>query len=82
MTRWTRIFVGVVNPATGKKEMVQTKRLIVRAVSKDKQPTRAASDDEQPEIVRQHLCSLFVYGIMLSWKLTMRPIAQGIGHGH
>lgn len=47
-TRWTRIYVGVENPATGRKEMVQTKKLIVRAVSKDKKPA-STPDGENGE---------------------------------
>lgn len=53
--------MGVENPATGKKEMVQTKKLIVRAVSKEKKLAAApAGENGQPEAVRPPLYSFLV----------------------
>ncbi|SPO03006.1 related to DNA-directed RNA polymerase A (I) chain [Cephalotrichum gorgonifer] len=49
LTKWTRLYVGFENPTTGKKEMVQTKKLIVRAVAKDRLPSSlAAAEKDQP----------------------------------
>lgn len=79
MTRWTRIFVGVENSATGKKEMVQTKKLIVRAVSKEKKlASAAAGEDGKPEAVRTPLYTLLIASTFRVQQLTSHETAQGV----
>jgi hypothetical protein len=79
LTRWTGLYVGYENPKTGKKEMVQTRKFVVRAVSKEKQRTVAEAGKEgESQSVRLGLLVLIISipATLYQWLIFCRYSAR------
>ncbi|CAI4219161.1 unnamed protein product [Parascedosporium putredinis] len=51
-TRWTRLYVGYEDPKTGKKDVVQTRKLIVRAIARGQMPPDPSTAGRSGQDVR------------------------------
>lgn len=67
-TRWTRLYVGYEDPKTGKKDVVQTRKLIVRAIARGQMPPDPATAGRSGQDVR----AIFPSTTALFKQLTRR----------